>query len=157
MMRGFIRLDGKCKKLHTIDLCSGHRQCRIADKNTQKTTFLTIYSLYKWLIMPTGLTNVPAIFIQTMNKLFFKILDSRITVFLDDILVYSHMVKEHFMLLEKVLACLHQYTFYYKLKKCSFLHNSTMFLDFDTAPEGMSISDSQVHSLNKWPTPRIVH
>ena len=78
-----------------------------------------------------GLTDAPAISIQTMNNLFSDILDSGVAVFLHDILVYSCTVKEHFTLLERVLACLHQYTFYCKLKKCSFLCNRTMFYGFD--------------------------
>ena len=67
--------------------------------------------------------------------------DSDVAVFLDNILLYSCTVDEHFMLLEKVLAHLCQYTFYYKLKNCSFLHNSTTFLGFNVTPEGMHISD----------------
>ena len=75
--------------------------------------------LYKWVIMPIGLMNAPATFMQTMNNLFSDILDSGIAVFLDDILMYSRMVDEHMLiyhtrvheyitLLEKVLACLCQ-------------------------------------------------
>ena len=50
------------------------------------------YGLYKWVIMHMGLMNAPATFIQTMNNLFSDILDFRMAVFLDDILVYSCMV-----------------------------------------------------------------
>ena len=83
-------------------------------------------------------------------------LDSGMAVFLDDIFVYLHMVTEYFMLLEKVLPCLCQYMFYCKLKKCSFLCNSTMSLGFDVMPEGMHISNSKVQSLNKWSVPTTV-
>ena len=114
------------------------------------------YSLYKWVIMPMGLMNAPAIFMQTMNNLFLDMLDSGIAVFLDNILVYSGTVGKHFMLLEQVLVCLHQYTFYCKLKKCSFLCNSTTFLGFNIMPEGMHISDLKVQSLSEWPVPTSV-
>ena len=93
-----------------------------------------------------GLTNAPATFMQTMNNLFSDMLDSSLAVFLNDILLCT--VQEHFTLLEKVLACLHQYMLYCKLKKCSFLRNSTIFLSFDVMPEGMCISDLKVQSLN---------
>ena len=72
---------------------------------------------------------------------------------------YPHVlgtVDEHLMLLEQVLACLRQYTFYCKLKKCSFLCNSTTFLGFDVMPEGMGISDLKVQSLSEWPVPTTV-
>ena len=57
---------------------------------------------------------------------------------------------------EKVLAHLYHQTFYCKLKKCSFLYNSTMFFGFYIMPEGMHISDLKVQSLKKQPVPTIV-
>ena len=96
-----------------------------------------------------GAYERPCTFMRTMNNLFSDMLDSGIAVFLDNIFMYSGMVDKHFMLLEQVLFCLHQYTFYCKLKKCSFLHNSTTFLGFDGTPEGMHISDSKVRSLGE--------
>ena len=44
-------------------------------------------------IMPMGLTNAPAIFMQIMNNLFVDMLDKGVVVFLDDILIYSTMVE----------------------------------------------------------------
>ena len=94
--------------------------------------------------MPMGLMNVPATFMRTMNNLFADMLDKGVIVFLDDVLIYSTMVEEHFELLEKVFACLHKYKFYCKLKKCSFLQWMTTFLGFDIMPEGLKISDAKV-------------
>ena len=51
--------------------------------------------------MPMVLANAPATFMQTINHLFFNILDSGVASILDDILVYLHIVQEHFMLHEK--------------------------------------------------------
>ena len=65
-------------------------------------------------------------------------------VILDEILMDSRIVKEHFTLLEKVLVYLCQYTFYCRLEKCSFLHSSIMFLSFDIIPEDICISDLKV-------------
>ena len=96
---------GSAKYFTSIDLCSGYWQCRIADKDIPKTAFLMRYGLYKWVVMPMGLTNAPATFMQTMNNLFSDMLDSGVAVFLDDILVYLCIVDEHFTLLEKVLVC----------------------------------------------------
>ena len=147
---------GSAKYFTSIDLRSGYWQCCIADEDIPKTTFLMRYGLYKWVVMPMRLTNAPATFMQTMNNLFLDMLDSGVAVFLDDILVYLGMVDKHFTLLEKVLVCLHQYMFYCKLNKCSFLRNSTTFLGFDVTPEGMRISDSKVRSLSEWPVPTTV-
>ena len=88
--------------------------------------------------------NAPATFMQIMNNLFSDMWYSGVAVILDDIFMYLWMVMKYFMLLETVLVCLQQYTFYCKLKKFSLLHNNTMFISFDIMPEGMHISDSKV-------------
>ena len=71
-------------------------------------------------------------------------LDKGVIVFLDDVLIYSTMVEEHFELLEKVFTCLCKYKFYCKLKKCSFQQWMTTFLGFDIMLEGLQISDAKV-------------
>ena len=71
--------------------------------------------------MPLGLTNAPAMFMQTTNNLFMEMLDRGVVVFLDDVFIYSTMVEEYFELLEKLFACLCKCKFYCMLKKCSFL------------------------------------
>ena len=55
----------------------------------QRQHFLTQYGLYKWVVMPMGLTNAPAMFMRTMNNLFEDMLDQGVVVFLDDLLIYS--------------------------------------------------------------------
>jgi hypothetical protein len=47
------------------------------------------------LVVPFGLTNAPAIFMNLMNKIFMPYLDKFVIVFIDDILVYSKDEVEH--------------------------------------------------------------
>ena len=85
-----------------------------------------------------------------INILFSDMSDSGIAVFLDKSLLISFISKEHIILLEKVLDYIYQYIFYYKLKRCSFLCNNTIFLGFYITAEGMCIRGSKVLSLNEW-------
>ena len=102
-----------------------------------------IYYLYEWLVMLIAPTRTLTIFIYTINDIF-SMLYSTMVVFLDIILVYSFTVKEYFMLLEKGLAHLYQYTIYCRIKKFSLLINSTIFLGFNITPKAMQISDLKV-------------
>ena len=112
---------GNAKFFTTLDLHSGYCQCRIAEEDVPKTAFLTWYRLYKWVLMPMGLTNAPAMFMRMMNNLFEGMLDQEVVVFLDDVLIYSTMSEGHFKLFEKLFTHLRRYEVYCKLKKCSFL------------------------------------
>ena len=135
---------GNTKYFTSIDLCCGYWQCHIADEDIPKTTFPIRYSFYKWVVMPIGLLNAPVMFMETMKNLFSNILEFGMAVFLDDIFVYSCMVKKNFTLLAKILVHLCQSIFYCKLGKCSFFCNSTTFLSFNVIAKGMHISDSKV-------------
>ena len=54
--------------------------------------------------MPFGLSNAPATFQRMMNRIFFDLLDNGVLCYLDDLLVYSRTIEEHYVLLDKVFS-----------------------------------------------------
>ncbi|XP_073121443.1 uncharacterized protein [Henckelia pumila] len=72
-----------------------YHQLRVRDVDISKTVFCTRYGHYEFLMMPFGLKNAPAVFMDLMNKVFHDYLDKLVVVFIDDILVYSRSVNEH--------------------------------------------------------------
>jgi len=71
-------------------------------------------------VLPFGLTNVPAYFMNLMNRVFHPHLDQFIVVFIDDILVYSKSKEEHAEHLRIVLSTLAAHKLYAEFKKCDF-------------------------------------
>ena len=47
-------------------------------------------------------------------------LDAFVVVYLDDVLIFSKTVEDHFQHLQAVFQLLRKHQFYVKLKKCSF-------------------------------------
>ena len=66
-------------------------------------TFRTRYGHYEFSMMPFGLMNAPATFMDLMNRVFYPYLDQFFIMFIDDILVYLKNAKEHAFHLRIVL------------------------------------------------------
>jgi len=54
-----------------------------------KTAFRTRYGRYDFVVMSFGLTDALTMFMDLMKKVFRKYFDMSVIVFIDDILIYS--------------------------------------------------------------------
>ena len=78
-----------------IYLCTGYHQLRVMETDIPKTTFRARYGYFEFTMMPFGLTNMPASFMDLMHRVFQPYLDQFVVVFVDDILIYSQSEEEH--------------------------------------------------------------
>ena len=108
-------------KLFTkIDLRSGYHQIRVHPEDVPKTAFRTRYGHFEFLILPFGLTNAPATFMNLMHSIFREQLDDFVIIFLDDILVYSKDLDSHVAHVRQTLSILRHHQLYAKMSKCAF-------------------------------------
>ena len=103
-----------------IDLCTGYHQLRVRGADIPKTSFRTWYGLFEFTVMPFGLMNAPAAFMDLMHRVFQPYLDKFFVVFVDDILIYSKYEEEHVDFLRVVLQILRDHQLYAKFRKCEF-------------------------------------
>ncbi|GJZ60412.1 putative reverse transcriptase domain-containing protein [Tanacetum coccineum] len=103
-----------------IDLRSGYHQLRVGDEDIPKMKFRTHYGHYEFQVMPVGLTNASAVFMDLMNQVCKPYLDKFVIVFVEGILIYSRSKEEHEEYLKLILKLLKKEELYAKFSKCEF-------------------------------------
>ncbi|XP_038975755.1 uncharacterized protein LOC120106774 [Phoenix dactylifera] len=139
----FDQLQG-AQVFSKIDLRSGYHQLKILADDVPKTAFRTRYGHYEFLVIPFGLTNAPAAFMDLMNRVFKQYLDQFVIIFIDDILIYSKSKEEHEDHLRVVLQILQENRLYAKLSKCDFWLDSIAFLGHVISKEGVSVDPKEI-------------
>jgi hypothetical protein len=139
-----------------IDLRSGYHQIKIKKEDVPKTAFVSRYGHHEYLVVPFGLTNASAIFMNLMNKIFMPYLDKFVIVFIDDILIYSKDKEEHAKHLRIALQILWEHQLYAKFSKCEFWLDKVEFLGHVISKEGIAVNPSNVASVLEWEAPKNV-
>jgi len=138
------------KVFSKIDLRSGYYQIRIKGQDVSKTAFRTRYGHFEFLVLPFGLTNAPALFMDLMNRVFQPYLDKFVVVFIDDILVYSKSYEEHEQHLRQTLQTLRSRQLYAKLDKCDFWLKEVTFLGHVVSSKGIFVDPQKVEAVLRW-------
>ena len=92
-----------------------------------------------------------------MNEVFKQEINSFVVVYLDDILIYSRLIEEHWGHLHHAHDKLRQARLYGRLHKCEFLKDKVDYLGFQVGHDGIRTSFEKVRAILDWPLPQSVH
>ena len=138
-----------------LDVRWGYNNVRIKEGDEHKAAFVTNRGLFEPTVMFFGMTNSPATFQNMMNDIFTDLIaEGKVTIYLDDILIYSQDLNEHRTVVHEVLRRLKENDLFLKPEKCEFERPETEYL-------GVIISKGQIHmdpvkikAVAEWPTPQ---
>ena len=126
---------------------------RIKEGKEWKTAFRIRYGSYKYLIMPFGLTNTPALCQALVNNILRNILDKCVIAYLDNILIYSKTFDQHQRDIANMLVCLAKANMKLEPTKYEFHKKSVAFLGYIVNIEGIQPDPEKVQAILNWPEP----
>ena len=110
---------GKKKVFTKIDLQWKYNNVRIKEGDEWKAAFSTPEGSFEPMVMFFGLTNSPATFQAMMNDLLRDlVVEEKVAVFIDDVMVATETEKGHDEIVEKVLRRLEKNDLFVKPEKC---------------------------------------
>ena len=149
---------GRAKYFSTLDLASGFWQIRVHPDSVEKTAFTVPQGLYEFNVMPFGLCNAPSVFQRLMQQVLMGLnpLDSPdfVSVYIDDVLVFSETLNDHMEHLQKVITRIQSVGLKLKPAKCHFACREVKYLGHLITPSGLKPSEELVASVREFPRPR---
>jgi len=79
----------KCKVFSFMDGFSGYNQIKMASEDREKTSFVTTWGAFCYIVVPFGLINAGATYQRGMTKIFRDMIHKEIEVYVDDMIVKS--------------------------------------------------------------------
>ena len=103
--------------------------------------------------MPFGLCNAPATFQRTLYILLAGLRWNSCLVYLDDIIVFSRSIEDHFQHLGEILAILKEAGLSLKLKKCNFFTKTVDYFAHVMRPGKLEVSEKNTAALKGFKEP----
>ena len=86
-----------------MDKFLGYNQIQLAEEDQEKTSFITPWETYCYVVMSFGLKNADATYQRAMMAIFHDMIHIDMEVYVDDILVKSRTQTEHPQALARIL------------------------------------------------------
>jgi hypothetical protein len=127
-------------KIYTkLNLKDAYYRIRMKTNNKWKIAFRTRYGHFKYIIMPFGLTNIPATFQAYVNEILIGLFNIICITFLNDICIYNDLIEKYKKHVRQILDRLRTYGLYYKLFKYEFFVEKITFFKYIIEVAGVSM------------------
>ncbi|CAB4443572.1 unnamed protein product [Rhizophagus irregularis] len=140
----------------SLDLAAGYHQVEMAENDKEKTAFICSQGLFEYNVMPFGLKNAPGTFQRLMDEILKEYIGEFVTVYLDDIMIYSRDFEEHLEHVDRVLNKLRENNMIAKLKKCQFGLKNINFLGHIVGKDGLRPDEKKVEKIKSIKRPETV-
>ncbi|PIL36423.1 hypothetical protein GSI_00111 [Ganoderma sinense ZZ0214-1] len=145
----------KAKYFTKLDICWGYNNVQIKTGDEWKAAFVTNQGLFELNVMFFGLANSPSTFSALMNDIFKDlIILGKVTIYLDDILIFTNDIEEHRTLVREVLKRLAERDLFCKPEKCKFEQPKVEYLGVLVSENRVEMDPVKVKGIAAWPVPQ---
>jgi len=145
---------GGARYFTSIDLGNAYYQVELEEQSKEKTAFSTKMGQFCFNRMPFGIAAAPG----TFQELMLKVLQNMegTAVYLDDILIFTESVEEHYRILEEVLRRIGRAGLRINPDKCQVLRKEVKFLGHIINGKGIQTDPSKTEAIKSFQRPKCV-
>jgi len=119
-------------------------------------TFVTFFNVYKYRVMLFELINESAFFQHYINNVLFECLHKFCQTYLNDILIYSKILKKHRIHVKEVLSKLREVNLQIDIDKCEFKIQKISFLKLLIFINDLRMNFRKVDVIRSWKVSRLL-
>lgn len=143
-----------CKYFTILDINSAFWAIPLRVKDREKTGFVTQEGHYQWRCLPYGLKTSPAIFQRILVNIIKKYNPQGFcTNYIDDIIIFSRIFKEHLKHIELLLDAIKKEGLKLKFTKCKFAKNEVKYLGHLIKNDTITPLKDNIKSIRDFKTP----
>ncbi len=128
----------------------------MSSKSENLTTFVTFFNVYKYKVMLFELINELASFQHYINDVLFDCLHKFCQTYLNDILIYSKILKEHRTHVKEVLDKLREVDLQINIDMCEFKVQKISFLELLIFINDLRMNSRKVDVIRSWKVSRLL-
>ena len=134
----------------TLDLTSGFWQQNLTEDSRAVTAFtIPGQGRFQWTRVPMGLAGSPAAFSRLIEDTIRGL--EGVQGYLDDLLVHSRTLEDHFKDLEACLIRLRKFNLKLNIRKCDFLAAEVPYLGFTLTRDGVLPGKQKLMAVKEFP------
>ena len=133
--------------LSFMDAYLGYIQIPMFHRDEEHTAFITDRRVYCYKVMPFDLKNAGATYQRLVNKIFAKLLEVSMEVYIDDMLVKSAAARDHVTQLDQTFFILRQTNMMLNPSNYTFAIRAGKFLGFIVSQRRIEANPEKIQAM----------
>ncbi len=138
------------KYLTRLNIIIMFNKLHMSSESEDLTTFVTFFDVYKYRVMLFKLINESAFFQHYINDVLFKYLHKFCQTYLNDILIYSKILKKHRTYVKEVLNKLREVDLQINIDKCKFKIQKISFFKLLIFINDLRMNSQKADVIRSW-------